>query len=386
MIFEILSTENDKEYPIILYPDVKNTDPIGTVLFSYLKDPLTWSDNSRGFLGHGNKRMIKAIAGIFLGMGYQVEAINYYDKSFIPMKHYDVVFDIFENLGRWSESMDTSTKKILHMTGSDPVYQNTAELRRVSAVNARKKGHYSPKRMISDPYGTYHSLDIADTCILIGSEHTLRTYPKKYWHKMKLITVTGSIIADKSKKIRSHIPTQRDFLWFFGGGAVHKGLDLVLEVFARHPEYQLHVIGNVAREKDFVDLYRKELFESQNIHYHGYMYVSSKEFKSLINSIFCFIAPSCSESISSAVVTCLQLGLFPIISYDTGVVLPTGCGLYIEELSVENVEKQVQTVMRMNDKDILKQIKLIQKDAIERYSQDRFTEQMKQYLNEILHS
>jgi hypothetical protein len=46
---------------------------------------------------------------------------------------------------------------------------------------------------------------------------------------------------------------------------VHKGLDLVLEAFARMPECQLTIVGPVRNEPEFVNVYRKELFHTPNI-------------------------------------------------------------------------------------------------------------------------
>ncbi len=40
-------------------------------------------------------------------------------------------------------------------------------------------------------------------------------------------------------------------MWFGSGGMIHKGLDLVLEVFARMQEYHLHICGPVHHEEDF---------------------------------------------------------------------------------------------------------------------------------------
>jgi glycosyltransferase involved in cell wall biosynthesis len=117
-----------------------------------------------------------------------------------------------------------------------------------------------------------------------------------------------------------------------------------------------------------------------NIHYHGYLLPSSKKFQALLKDVFCFIAPSCSEGISPSVATCLQSGLYPIISHDTGIVLPGKCGLYIEELSTTEIEKLVLTVIAMKDFEIIHQVQMTQTDALHRFSRSVFQQQMEKFI------
>lgn len=63
---------------------------------------------------------------------------------------------------------------------------------------------------------------------------------------------------------------------------VHKGLDIVLEAFIQMPEYQLTIIGPVLEEPQFVDLYRKELFHTRNIHFVGWVDNVDEEFGKIL--------------------------------------------------------------------------------------------------------
>jgi glycosyltransferase involved in cell wall biosynthesis len=376
-------SDRTPDYPVIIRPS-SQAQTRGRVLLSYLEYPLRLPDDDPLFLGHSNNWESRAIADIFLKLGYQVEAINFSDRAFEPVGKFDVIFDIYANLGRLAPVLEKDTVKYLHCSGSDPYYQNAAELKRVLEVNRRRNGSYSPKRVIAEPEWTYKSLDAADACSLIGNEHTRRTYPEKYWQKMELVTVSASEIGAREKIFRNHVPEKREFLWFFGSGAVHKGLDLLLEVFAKHPQLQLHIVGNIASEKDFFEIYKKELTATENIHFHGFLLPTSRKFQGLLKDIFCFVAPSCSEGISPSVVTCLRLGLFPIISRDTGVTLPEGCGLMIENLTTAEIEKHILNVMGMEDDEILLQTHHTQDDAWSRYSRSAFYRQMESFIHRKL--
>lgn len=371
-------------YPVVLRSNETHRDIRGTVLFSYLEQPLIWQENDPRFLGHSNVWESRTIAKIFQELGYQVVAVNWKDQKFVPSTHFEIVFDIFKNLARWDPYLSKSTIKLIHCTGSDPYFQNAAEIRRVNEANARRNGNCTTKRSLTEPEWTYKSLEVADACSLIGNTHTLNTYPKKFIPKMRMVTVSASDIKKNIKKKETFVPDKREFLWFFGGGAVHKGLDLVLDVFRKNPELTLNVVGNIEKENDFLSMYREELTQTKNILYHGFLQPSSPEFQKILNDTFCFIAPSCSEGISPAVATCLHLGLYPIISRDTGITLPENCGIYLELSSIAEIESQALSVYKMPEIELIRQIQQTQERALQWYSRQAFYEQMKQYIFDIL--
>lgn len=354
----------------------------GRVLFSYIPYSLQWKDNNPKFDGHSNKWVSKEIARIFNQMGYTVDAIDWSNQRFQPELKYDIVFDIYTNLQRLNDSVDKQTIKILHLTGSYPEYQNQAELIRITNFKKRKGINYRPRRQVIHPKLLEKSIEIADYCALIGNQHTLSTFPKKYHHKIFLVPVTGSNLYH-IKKENEYFPEEKEFMWFFGSGAVHKGLDLLMEVFALHPEYTLNIIGDISTEEEFQRAYREEL-NLKNIRYHGSINPNSMEFAKIASKTFCFIAPSCSESISTAAVTCLQLGLYPIISRDTGITLPDGAGKYLVSCSINEIEKSINDAWLLNKDEVCQQIKISQKFAINNYSRNRFTTEMTKFINSAI--
>lgn len=373
---------SSKKYPIELVPKKR---PIrGRILYSYLDYSLLWDDENVGFDGHSNRWESREIARVFLSLGYAVDAISFKDNLFVPQKKYDVIFDISTNLQRLAPLLPSQTVKIIHRTGSDAFYQNNAEMQRVTALESRKKKIYAPKRIVAYPDLERKSLKIADGCTLLGNRHTLSTYPDKYHSKMKLVPVSASVLDEGSKKLRKHIPAQREFLFFSGSGMVHKGLDLVLDVFAKNTQYTLHIVGCCAAELDFMKIYNKELTSLINIQLHGFLCPKSFEFKNILNKSFCFIAPFCSEATSTSAATCLQAGLYPILSKDTGVSLPDGCGVYLNSCSTNEIECAVQDTIRLSDNILIDQIQRIQREALRQFSRENFREIMEKKLTEML--
>ncbi len=368
-------------YPITLYPNLQPA--LGRVLFSYLEYPLLWSEEDSRFDGHTNNWESREIARIFRDLGYIVDAINWTDQEFTPSLSYDVFFDIFTNLQRIAPFLDRSTIKILHCTGSDPHYQNGAEMRRVEALERRRGVLYSPKRQVPYPELARKSIRIADACSQLGNDHTVGTYPPELRGKIWPVTVSASrLLGIKSRD--EFVPPRKEFLWFFGEGAVHKGLDLVLEVFARNPDLTLNVIGNLPAERDFLQIYERELTQLENIKQHDYVNPNSESFKRIMRDIFCFVAPTCSEGISTAVATCLQIGLYPIVSRDTGVSLPEGCGTYIEDCSIGEIESAVWNAYCKSAQELVEQISGVQAYAAQKYSRTRFRKEMTDFISKAL--
>ena len=102
---------------------------------------------------------------------------------------------------------------------------------------------------------------------------------------------------------------------------MHKGLDLVLEVFSELPDYHLTICGPLddPEEREFRQQYFHELYELPNINSVGWVDVSGKQFTDIASNCVALIYPSCSEGQAGSVITCLQASLIPLISYESGV-------------------------------------------------------------------
>ena len=104
----------------------------------------------------------------------------------------------------------------------------------------------------------------------------------EFQKKISLLPVTysNSILKDLNE------PLGNEFLWFYGYGAVHKGLDILLDIFSEKKEYTLNIVGNIDTEKDFINIYAKELYSLPNIKYHGFLSPMSNEYKNVIKPFY----------------------------------------------------------------------------------------------------
>lgn len=367
-------------YPVHL--PARGSPVRGRALLSYIADSIAWPDDHPKLLTHSNYWECREIARLLNDMGFSVDAINWNDFSFNPGKEYDLVLDIDANLQRLAPLLPEKAVRVLHLTGSYAPFQHKAELERVAAFEQRTGKLYSPKRLVRWIELTERSLRLAHHCSLIGNDFTLQTYPEEYRGKMSLVPVSGSVLP-RVRNTEEMTPSKREFLWFFGSGAVHKGLDLVLEVFYRRPDWILHVVGDATCEQDFVAANKHHLSQP-NIRVHGRLVPGESSFTDKIQDAFCFIAPTCSEGISPAVVTCLQLGLFPILSRQTGVDLPASCGLFLGDLSSLSIERAIQSLLSLDKTEIVRQTEACQALALEKYSRKAFRQAYSNFLRNII--
>jgi glycosyltransferase involved in cell wall biosynthesis len=358
----------------VFAPRITTLSPTGRARgragLSYLHAPVGWSERDRRLRGHTNRWESREVARALSRRGYVVDAVDFDDPDYAPSSRYDVVLGIEGQALRLARLTGAETL-LLHATGSHPDFQNAAELRRIAELEERRGVRCVPRRIASDPEGFKATLAAADACTLIGNDVTLRTYPAELRHKITCVPVTGSRIRPRT---RDEIAGARgEFIWFFGSGAVHKGLDRVLEAFAAQQRFQLHVVGNVAAETDFMQAYERELTATPNIAFHGMLDPESRKFARVIHRCSFFVAPTCSEGTSPAVVTMLQLGLFPIISPQTGVTVPDGAVRWLETCSVEEIVASVADAAALDPGERIEATCAAQQDARNSYSRERFT-------------
>ena len=297
-----------KNFPI---NNVNHTKYNKNCLLSYIKEPFFDSKNANV---HQNRWQVKEIARIFGDFGYNVDVIEYnVDKVFLKKK-YDFVFDILaKETPVYKDRLNENAKRIIYFTGSETEFANQAELIRIKAAEERRGVKLQPRRQAPPIHKCVEDYDCA---VMIGNDYNLATYSKFKLKKPKLIPNTGydfdfKFDADKKKN--------NNFLFFGSSGCVHKGLDLLLEVFSEEDfPARLYVCGVFESELDFKAAYEKELYHTKNIKPVGFLDLNSDTFKSLADECSYVIMPSCSEGQAGAITTLMSAGIIPICSKECG--------------------------------------------------------------------
>ncbi|MBX4192201.1 glycosyltransferase [Candidatus Parcubacteria bacterium] len=299
----------------------------GAVLFSYTTTPYFLPPHQIN--GHSNYWEVLNMVEAFVERGYEVDVIDFHNSLFIPQKSYTHFLDIGQNMGRLAPLLPPSCKKIFFATGAYWKFQNEGEQKRIEDLFKRRGVHLQPRRVAAGAHP-----ELADTISGVCGPFPTSTY-STLGKPIDMIHVSSSHTFEET----SH---GKKFLWFGGAGAVHKGLDLVLEAFAHMPERELVVCGKFEGEKDFVDAYKKELHETPNIHTVGYVKPDSEQFKEIAKECCAVISVSASEGTASSVVLAMHAGLIPIVNKETGVPVQD-FGVLIES-NVEAIQEAVQTL------------------------------------------
>lgn len=286
--------------------------PRGRVLLSYITRPFTFLADSQ-LEGHANYWEAKDMAAAFLERGYIVDVIDFHNTQFIPKHLYDIFIDVAGNIGRISPQLPTTCKKIFFATGADPTFQNKAEKKRIAQFKTRRGVSVKPRRYMPERNGIAHADIIGGLCGTFPAS----TYVH-YGKPMHMVHVSSPQVYPFVEN-KAFDKARKNFLWFGGAGAVHKGLDIVLDAFRDMPEFSLTVCGKFEGEEDFVKAYKTELYETANIHTIGYVNPASKIFERIQNECVAVISVSCSEGCATSIVVAMHAGLIPIVNQETGI-------------------------------------------------------------------
>jgi len=368
------------KYKRLLHRDIvtltSDTESDKNVLLSYITRPFKIKQESAAFYSHTNMWECQQIAETWVKHGYNVDIIDWDNKSFLPKKEYSVFIDIHSNMERLAPILGKDCKKILHITGAHWQFQNRAEMKRISDLNTRKGILLKPRRQVPPSLG----IEYADCATILGNVFTQGTfaYSGKPLYPIPLSTTVQYPYYEKNfDKIK------KNFLWLGSSGMVHKGLDIVLDAFSELPDYHLTICGPVNREDDFEKVYYKELYQSKNIKTLGFIDVRSDHFLDVIKNTSALIYPSCSEGQAGSVITCLHAGLIPLVSYESGVDVDD-FGIILQKSSVDEVVESIKILSQKPNEKLRRMSKSAWLYARTYHTREKFAECYNAFVNNIL--
>lgn len=357
------------------YENVNHTHYQKNCLLLYIVEP--FKSKNRNYQ-HQNQWQAKEIARIVGEYGYNVDVVNFNDKKVKLGKNYDLIIDLHPNpTNIYNGNLNSKAKKIAYITGSNPSFSNKAEKTRLDEIYRTKGVRLKAKRSVGAFDKKY--LESFNSVFIIGNEQTASTYESFDLPSIYLIPNTGYTFLnnyDFSEK------SPKNFLFLSGGGQVHKGLHLLLDIFLKNKDLHLYVCSGFESEKDFCKLYQKELFETPNIHPIGLVDITGPEFKEITARCSYIISPSCSEGMSGAVLTGMSCGLLPIVSRESGFVNDTA-----NILKNCDIDYLAQTIRELSSKPmdwILAESKKVIDIANTRFNETTFTKSIEVGLSDVV--
>ena len=281
-------------------------------LIIYITRPF-FSPESRLY-SHQNQQQVRWMARMLWEKGFNVDIIDY--NSVYSVKDYASRYDLIVDMSLGTNNLMNTLKseacfKIAYITGSNPRFSNAAERERLEALKERRGVRLPAVRNTKAPPKWISEYNVA---VFIGNEHNLDTFKDYGLPKTYLINNTGYALDYSS---RENHERPYNFMYIGGAGQVHKGLDLLLEVFSSDSfPCHLYIVSNL--DKDFSNCYYNELNNCSNIHVMGHLSIFSELFTSTAEKCAYMIYPSCSEGQSGAVLTAMSAGMIPIVSEYSG--------------------------------------------------------------------
>jgi len=276
---------------------------------------------------------INEMLKIFSERGYCIDLVNC--NSCIQINKiknikYDIIFGFGEVFYQMS-LLQPQAKTILYMTENHPIISEEEEVKRKDyyymrhnkKVKFTRSGRFYTKIHLSKKYD--HIITMSDLWPL-----------QSQYNKIYSIFPTGLVNTNFVFAEKNHDLCKKKYLWMGSSGAIHKGLDLLVDIFSKKPDFHLYVCGLNSKDRAFLNY-----LAQNNIHDCGYVDIQSNMFLEIVNKCTYIILPSCSEACSTSVVTGMLHGLIPIVMRDAGFNKLENNALFFEDYQIDYMTKKI---------------------------------------------
>lgn len=365
---------NPVKYPVLYNVNsVDESTYCKRALLIYIVRAFLQSDDASG---HQNRRQSRHIAKLLDEFGYIVDVADINDRRLRPSQDYDLF--ICNKVS--GIPLEMNVRRLYLATTLYHKVHNKNIRRRHKLLSERRGCRIRLRRVYSEnmPY-----VAKSDTIAGFGNEFTLGTWREAFKVPVYPFNNYGFKETEFHIDSKDFSIARKNFLFFASGSQLQKGLDLLLEIFPKHPDLHLYICSEFEKENDFCDCYHKELYRTANIHPVGKIRVNGPMYGELVSKCACVIAPSCSEGQSGSVAQCMYSGLIPLVTREVGVDTED-FGITFSDDSLVEIER---VIIEVSEKpDIWHKERSIRTREIseEKYSEDAFRDRWRNILAEIL--
>ena len=315
------------------------------------------------------------ITRIWSELGFDVDAIHNGNLDFRPEREYDFFISARKAMEPIGRRLNRDCVKVVHLDTCHWLFSNTATHRRTLDLQ-RRRGVTLRELLEIEPND---AIEFADHATMLGNDFTEATYAYagKPIHRVPISTPR---LFDWPEG-KDFDACRTRFVWFGSRGAVHKGLDLVLEAFAGMPDFHLTVIGPIA-EADFEAAYRRELYETNNIRSVGWIDLDDPTFRELTRDALALVFPSCAEAGSGSVTVSVHAGLIPVISRECGAEVG-GSGILLEDSSIEEIRSAVRDLSSRPTQELERMARMAWSHARANHTREAFEQEYRRIAEEI---
>jgi glycosyltransferase involved in cell wall biosynthesis len=296
--------------------------PKERALLAYQGKTYWLPESSPEYFRHQSIRRCKLIAALLGELGFVVDVAASADitggriESFRFARDYDLVISDRADMMGTDADFRVDARKIYlartmsHRAGNINLkrrYERLTERRSCKVVLRGAQSEHIPYVLGS------HAI------VAVGNERSANTWRDVYDGPIYSFNNAGYRETEFRLEGKDFNSARENFLFFASRSQVRKGLDLLLEIFPKHPDLHLYVCSRFDMEPDFSDCYRRELYETPNVHPVGWVTVNSPEFYDLVRTCAYVIHTACIEGQAHSVVQCMYAGLIPLVTRETGI-------------------------------------------------------------------
>lgn len=353
--------------------------PRRRALLSYIKKPFHYPDQNHI---HPSYQRARIIAEVLDEFGFELDILDFTSDYRVGYRDYDLILGFGQPLFNSFKGPFAGARVYL-ATGADPNFSNRAEAKRLRSLRDRRDVMLRPRRTVSHEWGV--SVTLSDLIICLGNQWSMDTY-RCYNPQTACLPVTYCYHWPADSVAREKQQASRQFIWFGGCGAVHKGLDLVLEAMDLVGDgYVLHVCGPISAESDFISFYSQQLYRRPDVNYHGLVDIRSAEFVRLMELCAFVVLPSCSEGGGSSVYTCMHYGLIPVVSSESSVET-LDFGIVVDAATPASVARAMQQAYQLGPGELQRRSWAAQEYCRKCQSVEQFREALKNTIASVLSS
>jgi hypothetical protein len=322
--------------------------------------------------GHTNLQEMFQMIKVLIDLDFCIDACDCNNTDAvkeISSDYYDYILG-FGEMFKLAKEKNPKAYTIIYMTENPFAVSNMRETQRIDYFYQR-----TGKKVALERTGKYYKENdelMADAVICLGERY--------YFKNGNVQRIYPSAFKNPNYIINRHDKRSSTKFMVFGvKGFVHKGNDLLIEVFERHPEWTLLMCGrDIPKECGKLGIKLPP-----NVIDCGFIDVKSDEFVELSGQCRFILLPSCSEGMSTSLLTCMRHGLIPVTMRGTGMdELEEYCE-YFDSYYIDELENTLCKLVAKNSDDLVKQSDNIFEYANDTFTLDVYTENMKHCLCNI---
>lgn len=345
---------------------------IGRALVSYLAYPLLPPPRWRDKRLFSNRGLAQEIPRALNELGFVVDVVGCYNPRWRPRRDYDIfIGHAATNFTSIAECLPCSTSKIYFSAGLYWKELNLREARRLYEFADRTGYLLPPDRAVTE--SEERANEMADGIIHLGNAAVGRTYSK--FDNVAGVNNAAFPVTWNGMHRKDFSAGRKHFLFFNGRGNIHKGLDRVLEAFARlAPDLHLHVCQHI--EPGFGAIYASELYGTPNIHVCGFVKQRSKRFYELMSLCNWVISATCAEGQPGSIIETMAHGLIPIVPNAVNMHLGAWA-LPLPDCDVDTIGRVVRDASFLNTSQCRTMAEGAAREVKEHYTPENFREGFK---------